>query len=293
MKLLREPLVHFLIAGSLLFGGYEWLNRGAPSSDAVEPVRIGQGEFRWLSETFASQWRRQPTADELDDLLTTLVSEQLLAREAHSLGLDRDDTIVRRRLAQKLTFLVEDTSRIAEPGEDELRRYYTAHTDHYRAAKLVSFRHAFFSPQRRPDADGDARLALASMVASGASSVGSPTSDPLLVDDTFTDVDAQAVASLFGPDFARSLFDLPAGAWAGPIRSAYGVHLVEVTQTREAVPRPFEEVRQAVIEDWRRQKNVEAKETYLARLREKYGVVIEPPAGSRSAIQVRPKQATP
>ena len=174
MKLLREPLLHFLIAGSLLFGGYAWLNRGNQPSNAVEPVRIGQGEVHWLSETFASQWRRQPTADELDDLLTTLISEQLLAREARSLGLDRDDTIVRRRLAQKLVFLVEDTSGITEPHEDELRRYYAVHADRYRTSKLISFRHAFFSPQRRPDADRDARQALVAVEEGGTPVAGTP-----------------------------------------------------------------------------------------------------------------------
>jgi hypothetical protein len=103
VKLLREPLFHFLIAGALLFAGYEWLNRGKPQSEALEPVRIGEGEARWLRETFASQWRRQPTADEFNGLLATLVNEEVLAREARALGLDQDDTIVRRRLAQKLT----------------------------------------------------------------------------------------------------------------------------------------------------------------------------------------------
>jgi parvulin-like peptidyl-prolyl isomerase len=130
------------------------------------------------------------------------------------------------------------------------------------------------------------------MASGGPPVAATPESDPALINDTFTDVDAQAVSGLFGPDFARSLFDLPAGAWAGPIKSAYGVHLVQVTQTREAMPQRFEDVRQAVTEDWRRRKNVDAKQAYLARLREKYGVLIEAPAASRSATQTVPKQPT-
>ena len=161
MKLLREPLLHFLIAGSLLFGGYEWLNRAAPAPETEGPVRIGDGEVRWLRETFANQWRRGPTGEEMNDLVATLVEEELLAREARGLGLDQNDTIVRRRLAQKLTFLVEDTSRIADPSEDELRRFYVEHATRYRTEPRVSFTHIFFSPERRPQAEDDARALLA------------------------------------------------------------------------------------------------------------------------------------
>jgi parvulin-like peptidyl-prolyl isomerase len=275
VKLLREPLFHFLIAGALLFAGYEWLNRGTPQSGASEPVRIGEGEARWLRETFASQWRRQPTANEFNGLLATLVNEEVLAREARALGLDQDDTIVRRRLAQKLTFLIEDTARIAEPGEDELRRYYAAHAELYSTQPLVSFRHVFFSPQRRLDAEADARQALAALDRAGAPGIPDPSGDPLIIADSFNEIDTQAVSSLFGPAFARDLFTLPPGSWSGPIRSSFGVHLVEVTLKREAEPRRFEDVRQTVADDWRRQKNADTKEAYLARLRQKYGVLID------------------
>jgi hypothetical protein len=195
VKLLREPLFHFLIAGSLLFGSYEWMNRGKQTTEAVEPIRIGKGEVRWLSETFASQWRRQPTAEEFDNLLTTLINEELLAREARTLSLDRDDTIVRRRLAQKLAFLIEDTSRITEPGDDELRRYHAIHAEHYRTEPVVTFQHVFFSPQRRPDAESDARQVLAAVALAGSPGAALPTGDPLLIEDTFVDVDPQAVSS--------------------------------------------------------------------------------------------------
>ena len=114
VKLLREPLLHFLIAGVLLFGGYEWLNHHTPASQAEEAVRIGDGEIHWLRQTFTNQWRREPTPEEMNGLLATLVEEELLAREGRALGLDQNDTIVRRRLAQKLSFMVAETRRIAE-----------------------------------------------------------------------------------------------------------------------------------------------------------------------------------
>ncbi len=273
MKLLREPLLQFLIAGALLFGGHEWWTRGTQTSPTEGSVRIGQGEVRWLRETFASQWQREPTSEEMSDLLATLVNEELLAREARALGLDQDDTIVRRRLAQKLTFLVEDTTRIADPGEDELQHFFATRAERYGTNKQVSFRHIFFSPGRRPNADADANSALSLILANGDAKA--PKGDPLPLEGMYAGIDAQAVSSLFGPDFARTVFELTPGSWSGPVKSGYGAHLVLVLQRDQGEPRRFEDVRKTVIDDWRRWKAVETNEAFLAKLRNKYGVVID------------------
>ena len=119
MKLYRDPLLHFALAGALLFAGYSLVNRGETNASATNPVHISQGDVRWLKETFADQWQRSPTDDELRGLVAGFLEEQLFAREAKTLGLDQDDTIVRRRLAQKLAFLVDDTSRAVEPSDEE------------------------------------------------------------------------------------------------------------------------------------------------------------------------------
>jgi hypothetical protein len=274
MNILREPLLHFTIAGAILFGGYDWANRGAETSLPDQPLTIGEGQVRWLRETFASQWRRTPTAEEMTGLLATLTEEELLAREARALGLDRDDTVVRRRLAQKLTFIVEDTSRIADPSEDELRRFHGEHAERYQTDPRITFRHVFFSPQRRPVAEADATAALIRVSATGAPVEG----DPMPLDDSYEDVDRPAVASLFGPDFARALFAAPPGAWSGPVKSAYGLHLVQATHVRPGGARPFEDVSDVVMSDWRRERERDTKAAYLAKLRDKYRVGIDPAA---------------
>ncbi|WFT81757.1 MULTISPECIES: peptidyl-prolyl cis-trans isomerase [unclassified Methylobacterium] len=271
-KLLREPLLHFLCAGAVLFGGYSWLNRSAPSSREPEPIRIGEGEVRWVRDTFSSQWRRDPTPDEMTDLLTTLLHEELLAREARALGLDRQDTVVRRRLAQKLSFLVEDTARIAEPGEDQLRRFYQDHAERYRTAPRLSFQQIFFSPERRPQAAAEASAAR-TLLSSASATETLPDGDPLALDSSFADIDLQALSSLFGPAFARAAFALPVGSWSGPVESAYGTHLVLVSSRAQGALRGYDEVRNLVSEDWHRAKERELKDAYLGRLRDKYGVV--------------------
>ena len=134
MQLLREPLLHFAVAGAILFGGYSWLNNPRADTTAVEPVRIGEGDVRWLKQTWSSQWLREPSADELKGLVDDLLNEKLMAREAEAMGLEQDDTIIRRRLAQKLKFLVEDTAQLAEPSEAELRQFYAANATPFRDA---------------------------------------------------------------------------------------------------------------------------------------------------------------
>jgi hypothetical protein len=166
VKLLRDSLLHFVIAGALLFAAAGLWTRDTRGARDNMPVTIGKGEVRWLQETFSAQWRRDPSPAEMRDLLATLVDEELLAREARSLGLDQSDTIVRRRLAQKMTFLVEDTSHLAVPGEDQLRRFHAEHAGGHRSDVQISFRQVFFSPVWRSAAEADARAALKSMLGS-------------------------------------------------------------------------------------------------------------------------------
>ena len=272
LKLLRDPLLHFVFAGSVLFGGYALVNRGEMNPPATDPVHIGEGDIRWLKDTFANQWQRPPTEEELRGVVAGFLEEELFAREAKALGLDQNDTIVRRRLAQKLTFLVEDTSRIVEPSGAELRRFYDANAERFRVEARVSFTQLFFNPERRQHAESDARAALVLISArgtDGAAAIG----DPILLENEFHEVDEQTVSKMFGADFARAIFLLKPGPWAGPVKSGYGVHLVRVTDLSPATPRPFEEARPKILEEWRRQQEAEAKAAYLGKLREKYGVI--------------------
>jgi hypothetical protein len=203
------------------------------------------------------------------------VEEELFAREALALGLDQNDTIVRRRLAQKLTFLIDDTSRIVEPAEDELRRFYMTNAERFRTDARVSFSQVFFNPERRQHADSDAQAALISISAKGGQADTSSLGDPLLVESEFHDADRQTVSNLFGAEFAEAVFALDPGQWSGPIKSGYGLHLVRVSDVSQGELKPFEEIRTKVLEEWRSQQEREAKVAYLAKLREKYGVIID------------------
>lgn len=272
MKLLKEPMLHFAIAGGLLFAADAFVNQDPPGSEAAQPIRIGDGELRWLSETFARQWQRSPSQEELRGLVANLVEEELLAREARSLGLDQDDTVVRRRLAQKLEFLVADTAQIAQPTDKELQDFYSANLERFKSEPRVSMNQIFFSTERRPDAQADARAALVKVAATGRSGA---VGDALLLAENFDLIDRQGLSGLFGAEFADAVFALAPGSWHGPIRSAYGHHLVRVTHVQAAEARPFETVRAMVAQEWRYDREKRMKAAYLARLQEKYGLVIE------------------
>jgi len=270
MKLLREPLLHFAVAGVALFSAYSWLNGSRPASDGVEPVRIGAGQIQWLKETYSNQWLRPPDANELQGLVTDLVNEELLAREAQAMGLGENDTIVRRRLAQKLKFLVEDTSRLAEPTDAELRQYFEANAARFEDSPRLSFSQIYFNPENRKDAAKDAGLVLAEL--SATSPDVAELGDRFLLEAEMTHADRQVIANAFGDEFADALLVIEPGKWSGPLKSGYGTHLVFVS-VKETPRKPaFEAVRDKVIAEWRRESEQQVNQEYLARLREKYGV---------------------
>lgn len=260
---LKEPLVHFVLLGGLLFAAYAGLNRGDSANPQV--VRISAAEVAWLTQTWARQWQRPPDERELRGLVTDYVKETLLAREALALGLDENDTIVRRRLAQKMTFLVEDTARLAEPKDQVLRKYYAEHSERYQVPASISFSQRFFSTERA------ASEALKTLVHNLAAEVGERS----LLPSELTMVDAQAVSNAFGPQFNEQVFALEAGKWQGPIASAYGFHLLRIDEKQPARLPSFEIVHERVLEDWYRRQQERVNEKYFARLLEKYDVIVE------------------
>ncbi|SIT57895.1 conserved hypothetical protein [Mesorhizobium prunaredense] len=273
MTWLREPLLHFAVAGVVLFSAYSWLSGESIETSAVEPVHISEGDVRWLKQTWSSQWLREPTADELKGLLDELLKEKLLAREAREMGLEEDDTIIRRRLAQKLEFLVEDTAQLAEPTEDELRRFHAANSGRFEIPGKISIRQAYFNPEQRKDAQADALAVMAELRA--GSEGDAAAGDRLLFGDRFVDTDELALSQMFGADFARAVFALAPGEWQGPIKSGYGLHLVQLTKRTSTELKPFETVRDDVIAEWRKEKQTELANVYLAELRKKYGVELD------------------
>jgi hypothetical protein len=277
-RLLREPLLHFLVIGAALFAAYAWVNRGG--NEAVAPqVPLTAADVRWLQETFRAQYQRDPNAQELASLVRDFVKEELFAHEAQRLGLDQDDIVVRRRLAQKMTFLLQDNSPGAAPSEDDLRHLYEEQRKRVPSGEAetgpqtlftrprISFTQVFFSRDQRADAAADARAALTQLRQGGSTP---PLGDQGPAKNDYRNADERAVANQFGAKFAAELFSLAPGAWQGPIESGRGVHLVRITAVVPAELKPFGEVRDQLVEMWRAQAQQDNEERTFLTLLKKY-----------------------
>lgn len=274
MKLMREPLLHFAIVGALLFGAYAWLNRNEPlASDADRTIRITERELTWLADTSARTWQRTPNESEFEALIADYLREELLAREARELELDRDDTVVRRRLAQKMNFILEGTARLASPTDAQLRARYEADPARFRTPARSTFRQVFFSTARRGDrAATDALRALARLMRRDAAVDAAGLGDASLLPRVLTDSDEQRIAGQFGAEFARTIGTIAPRVWQGPIASEFGLHLVLVSARVEGQPRTFEEVRAELLDEWQREQEAAARNAYFAGLLRKYDV---------------------
>lgn len=265
---LKEPLLHFLLAGALLFAVYGSLNREEINNP--ETIRITAAEISWLKETWARQWQRPPAEDEMRGLVTGYLKEVLLAREAKEMGLAENDTVIRRRLAQKMEFLIQDTARIAEPKDDELRKFHVANADRYLSPARASFQQIYFKTEAA------AKKGLTQVAIRHPDEIG----DSSMLERTHVDVEMQAITSQFGEQFGRSIFSLEAGKWSGPVASSYGYHLVRIDAFQQGGPQPFETARPQVLYDWQRDQQGKAEARLLSDLQKKYKVVIDGAIGS-------------
>lgn len=267
----KEPIVHFLIAGGFLFALYGGMNPEQPKSARV--VLITEQEINWVQQTWAAQWHRPPDERELLGLVAGYIKETLLAREAHDLGMAQDDVVVRRRLAQKMEFMVQDTARLSPPGEMVLRQYYQMHLSLYQPPEKVAFNQIFFTSPVRANA------ALASIESNGKDlprALSVSLGDPSVLPSELALSDAQAINSQFGPGFSEQIFGLNPDRWQGPVVSAYGAHLVQITHRPAPEAQTFEVMRARVESDWQNAQQVKVAQEYLRSLTKKYDIQADP-----------------
>ena len=238
-------------------------------------IRITERELTWLAETSARAWQRRAEREELQGLLAEYLREELLAREARALELDRDDTVVRRRLAQKMSFILEDTARLASPTDADLRARFDADQARFRTPATSSFRQVYFSTDKRGDR-ATTRCAPCARAAGARrrnSRSGCARRCVAAAARRSTDADEQTIANQFGADFARAVAAIAPGAWQGPIESEFGAasgagHGARRRPARE----PSRRCERELLEEWRREQDTAAKNAYFAGLLRKYDV---------------------
>jgi len=273
---LHEPLVHFLLMGAALFIGYQLLH---PQLDGGKPsnrIELTEDDVRQMSVIWMAQGRSAPTQEQIKILLENKIREEILYREALALGLDKDDTIVKRRLAQKMDFLAEDVSALREPASADLKAWFEKNTARFALPPRASFRHLYFSPDKRgAQARSDAEQALAKLAGAPANApAATGLADRFMFQEYYADRSQEQLAKEFGPKFAQALLQLKPGAWEGPIESGYGWHLIWIdSMTPSRVP-PFEEIEPTVKSEWLDDERAESKRNMFEALRARYEVIV-------------------
>lgn len=272
-RLLREPLLHFLALGALLFALYGWLNREAmlPANEVV----VDQARVDGLARQFEQVWQRPPTLGELQRLVDEWARDEIVYREGLAAGMDRDDALVRRRVVQRMKFMVESMA-TELPDDSELEAWLRSHPGRYWIAPTYTFQQVYINPQQGPSALAlRTEQALSALQRDPQANVG----DDTLLPASMKDARADDVASVFGKRFVEALAELPVGKWSGPIASRMGVHLIRITTRESGRAATLAQVRQRVERDVLEARSRRAVEDFQSELGKRYSVTVDADLG--------------
>ena len=289
-KLLKDPLLHFLLIGAMLFLVFG-LFKGTAGNEKNRIV-ITRGDIDAMQANFVRTWQRPPTENELQGLVEDRVQDEIAVREAAAMGLDKDDAVIRRRLRMKMEILMEDIAGLAPPSDEDLAAFLQEHRDSFRQEPQVSFKQVYLnSDTRGAGVEDDARNMLAKLAAVGPGADPESFGDPNMLPKEFSLTYARDIERLFGASFANGILEVEPGNWAGPVMSSYGLHLVFVRQRIEGRDPELAEVREEVEREWTAKRRREFKEETYEKLRERYRVVIEEqePPSDNTKISTRSK----
>ena len=296
-QLLKEPLFHFLFIGAVLFVLFGLV--GESDSEPNNRIEVSQADVDRLVATWQRRWNRPPTPSELNNLVESYIREEILYREAVAMGLEKDDSVVRRRMAQKIEFLFKDISTPAKSTDADLQAYLEKYPDKFTSPAHYNFSHIYLSVDKRGDqAMQDAQQLLAKLQSESSQSDPAQYSDLFMFDYHFADITDFEITRIFGESFTKQLSDLEIGTWQGPVDSGYGIHLVKVEKRIEPSLPPLAEIRDKVKTEYIAELQRDANQKFYQSLRERYEVVIntsdteqkslamgDGPKGEEAAIQ--------
>ena len=293
-RLFQEPLVHFLLIGLALFAVYAYMHRGRFGVESSKQIVLSLDELGQMHTFFVSQWHREPTPAEFQAMLEDKVREEVLYREGLAMGLDKDDTIVKRRMAQKMQFIAEDVATAHEPSPSELKAWFEKNSGKFALPSRYSFRHLYFSPDKRgANAQGNAAEALSKIAGQPEDSkLAVSLADRFMFQDYYRDRTPEALAKEFGPQFVVALEKLKPGSWQGPVESGYGWHLVFVDTVIPGRIPALEEIEPDVKTVWLGEQKANAWQKAYGEMRAKYTVLLPAPPDKEAASAPTPPPKT-
>jgi parvulin-like peptidyl-prolyl cis-trans isomerase-like protein len=269
-KLLGEPMLHFLLIGSALFGAYRWVS---PRDSGGGRIVITQGIVDDLVTQHVAARGREPSTSELNHLIESYVRDEILYREGVRLGLERDDIVVKRRVRQKIEMIAEEDASTRAPTDADLSAYLVANQARFVQPAILTFEQVFIGESRSGPAVVQVAAVTRDALRKGADpeEVGKPT----LLPHRMMQTPADLVARDFGPAFAAALEQAPVGEWVGPIDSSFGAHYVRVSARTPAAAPPLAAVRDQVVREWENDRRQRARNDAYAKMRGEYQVSIE------------------
>jgi hypothetical protein len=281
-RLLKEPLVHFLAFALIVFAAYHIL---APSADGGRSGRIvvTAAKVEQIASRFAQIWQRPPAAQELKGLIDEEVKEEIYVREAIALGLDKDDTVIRRRLRQKMELLSDAGADALSPTEAELEAYLKSHPETFAVDPAISFQQIFLNPQRQGAAIEQTAESILNTLKANPEIEAATLGDASLLPIEMPLTSLKSIGHVFGSEFADAIGKAKEGLWIGPIASGFGLHIVRVSEHQEGRVPALTEVRDAVLREWSNDKRKQLESERLAALLSRYEVTVEgvPAAGAK------------
>jgi hypothetical protein len=278
VRLLREPLLHFVLIGAVIYMLYGTFAE-TPPQETDRTVVVTSGEVEWMYISWQKRWNRPPTAEEFNGLIEQYIRETVLYSEALTMGLNKHDQVIRRRLAQKLEFLAKDLVNLAPPTDEDLQAYFEENRDRYQQPLRYTFTQVFLDPDKRGNATLDDAESIKAQLIAGGEAIKDPGvfGDDSMLQNYFPEKDAIEIQKSFGRGFVETLIGLSERQWQGPILSGFGTHLVYVHSIIEPPAPVFAEVRELVEQDWKLERSEELNEQFYANLRDNYTIIIEEP----------------
>jgi peptidyl-prolyl cis-trans isomerase C len=265
-----------MLIGVALFVGYSVLYPKSETPSESNRIVLTPDDLVQMSVAWLAQGRSPPTPEQMQNLIELKVREEVLFREAIALGLDKDDTIVKRRLAQKMEFLAEGAAIENDPSTETLKAWFKDNQQRFALLPRVSFRHLYFSSDRHGERTREAAARALEQVAGqpAVSSSAATLGDPFMYQDYYGDRSFDDIAKLFGLNFARALVSIKPGSWQGPVESGYGWHLVFVDSSAPSRVPAFEEIESDIKASWIAGQRAQAKAKAYETMRARYQVVL-------------------
>jgi len=279
-KLLSEPLLHFLLIGGLLFFIYDLKNDEIIADDSNSIV-ITEANIDQLINQWQRRWQRLPSQQELQGLVKAQIHEEVLYREALAMGLDKDDAVVRQRMARKIEFISNDLASLAEPTDSQLQAYLDTHAEMFTLPGQITFSQIYLNADKRGEqVQADAGKLLAELSQSTTDVDISSMGDAFMSGQVYDSLNDFEVSRLFGDTFSKQLFELTTGKWVGPVESGYGLHLVRIDSRTDPRAPSLARVRDKVQNEWLGEQQRKANTAFYAELHKRYEITVELPTST-------------